>query len=87
MVSIETTKVSDYKRIEEIYLDSFPKSERKPFPMLISGIKKGSAEMLSVFQMGHCVGLHMFIFTTVMLLLTILPWLKFFVEKEQAVRQ
>lgn len=56
MVSVETTKASDYKRIEEIYLDSFPKSERKPFPMLISGIKKGSAEMLSVFSDGMLCG-------------------------------
>lgn len=56
MVEIEKTASSDYGKIEKIYLSSFPKSERKPFSMLLSGIKKGSADMISIFFDGSLCG-------------------------------
>ncbi len=49
MVSIDK---GQWREVREIYLEAFPKSERKPFPVLRHSVKSGKAQLLTALEDG-----------------------------------
>ena len=49
---MELTKVSEreWKDIKDIYVEAFPKQERKPFYMLKNSVRKGKSEIFVAKQ-------------------------------------
>ena len=46
-----------WKEVKEIYLEAFPKSERKPFFTIRHSVKRGKAQLLTAIEdAGICHG-------------------------------
>ncbi len=56
MILKEYTDENDLKKIEELYTDAFPESERKPFGLMAEKINNG-IEMLAIEDCGNFLGL------------------------------
>lgn len=50
-----------WKQIREIYVEAFPKAERKPFFVVRSSVKKGAAQLLTAMEEGVLQGFVMII--------------------------
>ena len=56
---MELTKVSksEWKDIKDIYVEAFPKQERKPFYMLKNSVRRGKSEIFVAKQNNLLLGL------------------------------
>lgn len=61
MMKIVNAEQEQWKEIKEIYLEAFPKSERKPFFVLKHSVKKGKAQLLTAVEDGALQGFVMVI--------------------------
>lgn len=50
-----------WKEVREIYLEAFPKAERKPFFTIRHSVKKGKAQILTAIEDGILLGFVMVI--------------------------
>ncbi|XCP86766.1 GNAT family N-acetyltransferase [Roseburia hominis] len=60
-MDILNTNQKPWKEIKEIYLEAFPKSERKPFFTVRRSVKKGKAQLLTAIDNGILQGFVMVI--------------------------
>ena len=60
MKIIKATDEKRLKYIEDLYLRAFPKSERKPFDLMVKKQKEGTMELLSLEEDGKFLGLAIF---------------------------
>lgn len=60
-MDILNTNQKPWKEIKEIYLEAFPKSERKPFFTVRHSVKKGKAQLLTAMDNGILQGFVMVI--------------------------
>lgn len=56
-MEIRKAKGRELRWVKRTYLESFPKSERKPFGLMKLKAKQGVMELLAVFEKGRPVGL------------------------------
>lgn len=56
-MEIRKAKGRELRWVKRTYLESFPKSERKPFGLMKLKAKQGVMELLTVFEKGRPVGL------------------------------
>ena len=56
-MQLRTAKGRELRKIKRIYLEAFPKVERKPFRMMKKKARQGAMEILSVVEGGRTVGL------------------------------
>lgn len=56
-MEIRTADNSELRRMKRIYLEAFPKVERKPFRMMKKKARQGSMEMLAIVEDGQMTGL------------------------------
>lgn len=61
MMKIKYADKNDWKEIKEIYLEAFPKSERKPFFVIKHSIKKGKTKILIATEDNYLQGFVMVI--------------------------
>lgn len=54
---IKAQSKEERDRVKALYLSAFPKEERKPFDLIISKQKAGSADILSIIDKGEFCGL------------------------------
>lgn len=66
---LKTADRREMRRIKKIYLEAFPKSERKPFGMMKRKARKGVMEFLCVMDGQKTVGLAITVFCRDMVLL------------------
>ncbi len=52
---------NQWKEIKEIYLEAFPKAERKPFFVIKNSVKKGTAQLLTAMEDGVLQGFVMIV--------------------------
>ena len=57
---IKATDENRLKYIENLYLRAFPKSERKPFALMVEKQREGTMELLSMEEDGRFLGLAIF---------------------------
>ena len=60
MKIIKATDEKRLKMIEELYLRAFPKSERKPFSLMVQKQSEGTMELLSIEEENTFLGLAIF---------------------------
>ena len=56
MLKLLNAHLTDYSEIEELYISAFPRSERKPFNMLIEMFENGRAELLKIMYEDEFLG-------------------------------
>lgn len=56
-MEIRKANSGELKKIKRIYLEAFPRAERKPFGMMKRKARQGGMEILSILEDGRLVGL------------------------------
>lgn len=53
-MQLKTASTEDIERIKEVYVEAFPRSERKPFSIIEKNAEKGKMEILSIYDKEFC---------------------------------
>ena len=56
-MELRAARGREFREMKRIYLEAFPKIERKPFTMMKKKARQGTMEMLSVLDDGRLIGL------------------------------
>ncbi len=56
-MEIRAANGREFRKIKRIYLEAFPRTERKPFRMMKKKARQGAMELLSILDGGRIVGL------------------------------
>lgn len=56
-MEIRAANGRELRKIKRIYLEAFPRTERKPFRMMKKKARQGAMELLSILDGGRIVGL------------------------------